>query len=256
MRVTISSGHGLYVRGASGILDEVNEARNVVELVATYLRQLGVTVTVYHDNTSRSQTANINGIVAKHNATKRDLDISVHFNAGCGVNGAGGVEVLYYSASKKALAGKLSKAMAETMGLPNRGAKKRTDLGFLKRTNKPAILIETCFVEATSNAKAYKEHFDALCRTIAEVIAGKTLPKPQPKDDRQFRLVTGVFGSKESAETTAEKIRKANGILIYIKEEGDKFRLVSGIITGKANAEASATKIKNEQHIIVYVKEA
>jgi hypothetical protein len=30
-RVVISSGHGLHVRGASGVLDEVDEARRVVE---------------------------------------------------------------------------------------------------------------------------------------------------------------------------------------------------------------------------------
>src|SRR4029077_15810569 len=29
-RIAISAGHGLYVRGASGILDEVDEARRVV----------------------------------------------------------------------------------------------------------------------------------------------------------------------------------------------------------------------------------
>ena len=32
--IIISSGHGLKVRGASGILDEVDEARKVVETVA------------------------------------------------------------------------------------------------------------------------------------------------------------------------------------------------------------------------------
>jgi hypothetical protein len=29
--IVISSGHGKYVRGASGLLDEVDEARRVVE---------------------------------------------------------------------------------------------------------------------------------------------------------------------------------------------------------------------------------
>ena len=37
-RVVISSGHGKYVRGASGVLDEVDEARRVVEHVADELR--------------------------------------------------------------------------------------------------------------------------------------------------------------------------------------------------------------------------
>jgi N-acetylmuramoyl-L-alanine amidase len=37
-KIVISSGHGKLVRGASGILDEVNEARRVVEATAAKLR--------------------------------------------------------------------------------------------------------------------------------------------------------------------------------------------------------------------------
>ena len=39
MRVVISSGHGKHIRGASGYIDEVDEARKVVETVADYLRE-------------------------------------------------------------------------------------------------------------------------------------------------------------------------------------------------------------------------
>ena len=219
MKVTISSGHGKYVRGAKGILDEVDEARNVVASVSAYLRQLGVGVNVYHENTARSQSANLNAIVKAHNGTTRDLDVSVHFNAGCGVKGAGGVEVLYYSNSTKDLAGKVSKALAEALGLPNRGAKQRNNLRFLKATSKPAILIEVCFVEATSNATAYKKNFDKACKAIAEAIAGKTLPTSKATATKTYRIVTGAFGSKESAQKIAEAIKREHKITVYIKEE-------------------------------------
>ena len=46
MKIVISSGHGKYVRGASGYLDEVDEARRVVEKVADDLRAKGVTTVV------------------------------------------------------------------------------------------------------------------------------------------------------------------------------------------------------------------
>jgi N-acetylmuramoyl-L-alanine amidase len=39
--LVISSGHGSLVRGASGILDEVDEARKVVEAVAEKPRNRG-----------------------------------------------------------------------------------------------------------------------------------------------------------------------------------------------------------------------
>ncbi|MGM0888968.1 MAG: N-acetylmuramoyl-L-alanine amidase [Bacillota bacterium] len=52
------------------------------------------------------------------------------------------------------MAANVSKALAEALGIKNRGAKKRTDLGFLKGIAKPAILIEVCFVETKKNADA------------------------------------------------------------------------------------------------------
>ncbi|MFE4239827.1 BhlA/UviB family holin-like peptide [Peribacillus butanolivorans] len=54
----------------------------------------------------------------------------------------GGTEVVYYGVGNKALAARVSKAISEALGIKDRGAKKRTDLGFLEGTSKPAILIE------------------------------------------------------------------------------------------------------------------
>ena len=54
-RVCISSGHSLKVRGASGMLDEVDEARRVVEHVADELGAMGVEVMIFHDDTSQRQ---------------------------------------------------------------------------------------------------------------------------------------------------------------------------------------------------------
>ncbi|MDQ7864124.1 N-acetylmuramoyl-L-alanine amidase [Peribacillus frigoritolerans] len=67
-----------------------------------------------------------------------------HFNAG--TKEIGGTEVLYGDGNK-ALAEKVLKAISEALAINDRGAKKRTDLGFLKGTAKPAILIEVCFVD-------------------------------------------------------------------------------------------------------------
>ena len=41
MHIVISSGHGKHIRGASCYIDEVDEARRVVEAVARNLRALG-----------------------------------------------------------------------------------------------------------------------------------------------------------------------------------------------------------------------
>lgn len=83
MKVCISSGHGKHVRGAAGNpgLDEVDEARLVVECSAGELERRHITVYTFHDNNSTTQDQNLNTLVSWHNSHQRDLDISVHFNA-------------------------------------------------------------------------------------------------------------------------------------------------------------------------------
>ena len=81
MKVVISSGHGKYVRGASGYIDEVDEARRVVSKVAEYITSSGNGVVTFHDDVSKTQDENLKRIVDYHNSQNRDLDVSVHFNA-------------------------------------------------------------------------------------------------------------------------------------------------------------------------------
>jgi hypothetical protein len=177
--IVISSGHGLYVRGASGILDEVDEARKVVESVATNLRERGAQVKTFHDDVSTTQNENLDRIVDYHNAQSRQLDISVHFNAYVACSGPMGCEVLYKSQST--LSTEMSKAMSEAGGFINRGAKKRTDLFFLNQTQMPALLLECCFVDSTADAELYRANYEAVCEAVAAVLKhqeGEAPPKP------------------------------------------------------------------------------
>ncbi|WP_368658686.1 N-acetylmuramoyl-L-alanine amidase [Metabacillus halosaccharovorans] len=193
----LSSGHGLYVRGASSYIDEVNEARKIVKQVADYLKELGSTVHVFHDNTSRTQRDNINTIVRTHNSKSRDLDVSVHLNAANKTNDPRGVEVLYYSDGNRDIADKVSKAISKASGLKNRGAKKRTNLGFLKGTDKPAILIEVFFLDSNTDVEIYKAKFNEICKSIAESLSNKQLNNDtktvqvssQPKTETEPRKV-------------------------------------------------------------------
>jgi len=171
--IAISSAHGKFVGGAAGVLNEVKESRRVVERVAANLEAAGVTVFVFHDDVSKSQGANLNRIVGWHNAQRRALDVSVHFNAFQPTNAARGTEVLYVSQTGGKIAAQVSKAMADAGRLINRGAKKRTNLSFLNRTHKPSILLEVCFVDSKADAATYNAHFTAICRAIAESVAGK-----------------------------------------------------------------------------------
>jgi N-acetylmuramoyl-L-alanine amidase len=177
--VVISSGHSKYVRGASGVLDEVNEARRVVEHIADELIDLGVEVITFHDDISQTQSENLETITSFHNAQTRDLDVSIHFNAYVETMKPMGTECLYVS--QTSLAQQVSSAIA-SCGFVNRGAKKRTDLYFLNNTEMPAILIEVCFVDSHTDAEVYNANFDKICEYIAVVLSGDESIAPAPPD--------------------------------------------------------------------------
>jgi N-acetylmuramoyl-L-alanine amidase len=167
MKIVVSSGHGLKVPGASEIIDEVEEARKVVEKVADYLRAGGVDVVVFHDNTSTTQEENLETIVDFHNSQQRDVDVSVHFNCYLETEGERGTEVLYLTQEK--LAAELVDAISSAGDLIPRGAHKRTDLKFLNATEEPAVLLEICFVDAQGDVDKYLAKFDDICESIAAV---------------------------------------------------------------------------------------
>jgi N-acetylmuramoyl-L-alanine amidase len=168
MKIVISSGHGSNVQGADGYLNEVDEARKVVDRVADEMRASGNTVYTFHDDTSDTQDENLKTIVNYHNSKERDLDVSVHFNAYEPTSQPMGTECLYLSDSS--LAAEVADTIADAGGFKNRGAKQRSDLYFLNQTDEPAILIEVCFVDSTVDAELYNTSFDEICARLAHTL--------------------------------------------------------------------------------------
>jgi hypothetical protein len=168
-KICISSGHGKKVRGAAGIIDEVDEARKVTEQLATALRDRGVEVWTFHDDTSTSQNQNLWNITDHHNAQKRDLDISVHFNAYEQVSKPMGCEVWWVT--QENLAKRLSASIA-TVGFIDRGPKYTSSLHFLNQTTMPSVLLEICFVDSQADCDIYADHFDDICEALASELGG------------------------------------------------------------------------------------
>ena len=167
----VHGGHNSIVPGASKYLNEVTEDRKVKNKVIELLRAAGHTVYDCTDDSGRTQSQNLANIVAKCNAHSVDYDISIHLNAGGGT----GTEVLYYPTSSKgkAMAGVMSKRVADALGLKNRGAKSRSDLYVLKRTKAPAVLVECCFVDSATDRD--KWNVDVCAKAIVEAVIGKTV---------------------------------------------------------------------------------
>lgn len=234
-KYVISSGHSEIVRGAADILDEVNEARKVVNRVHAILTtEYNGEGSKFHDNTSKTQNQNLNTIVDYHNSKERDLDISVHFNAATKTNDPRGVECLYYDA--KALSAKVSAAISKTSGLKDRGAKERKELYFLNATNKPAILIEVCFVDSRADAKIYNDNdkFEAICQAIAEIIAGDLGYKK-----KEITTVSKPSKPASNPSNTEEYYKKGTG-LYRIKKACSAY---DGVVFGKSKKIENLKKV-------------
>lgn len=196
MKIVISSGHGLHIRGASGPepwgLDEVNEARRVVDKVADYLRLLDVDVTVFHDDVSTGQQENLERITDFHNAQgPHDLDISVHFNAYEVTENPRGTEVWY--ATEGILAEDLAAVISDATGLLNRGPKISDSLFFLNQTSEKACLLEICFVDSEADATLYRQGFNKLCKAIAETLAGPDEDEDEDENEDEMPTVRVSF---------------------------------------------------------------
>ena len=121
-QINISSGHSINCQGASDIINEVSEARKLVNRIYEMCKAIGIEVYKYHD-TSSSSSQNLRNIVNWHNQFKDGIDISIHFNAYQHTTNSMGTEVCYYSQSQ--LASQVSSTISKVSGLKDRGGKER-----------------------------------------------------------------------------------------------------------------------------------
>ena len=171
MKIAVRGGHTELCTGASALINELTEDRKVTAAVIKYLRELGhevLDVTPPVNYTSSSGTDLAYG-VNKANSWGADLFVSIHFNkAYNSYNGAIGSEVCVYSTND--IAQRVVNALG-SLGFKNRGQKVRKELYELKNTSMNAMIVETCFVEATEDVALYRRLGpDAIGKSIAEAI--------------------------------------------------------------------------------------
>ena len=250
-QVNISSGHSINCQGAVDIINEVTEARKVVNRVYEIIKASGKQCYKYHD-TSSSSTQNLVNIVNWHNGFKDGVDVSIHFNAYTHVDKPMGVEVCYYSNSSLATA--VSKEIATAGGFIDRGAKQRTGLYFLKHTNKPAILIEVCFVDSVADVNLYRANFERICQAIAKTLIGNIVvptpttpaptskpapaPTPKPSGDAWVRSL--------QAELNAQGFRDSNGNKLVVDGIAGS-KTLSACPTLRIGARGNITKLMQQK---------
>lgn len=191
MHIAIAGGHSAIARGASGYLDEYDCDRAfVAQLVEAFVNQ-GWYVTDC-SNEESDVSAELREECRIANASRADLFIAVHFNAGGGT----GTEVWHYPySSAETYAQDVSRELASALGLPNRGAKSTTGLYVLNHTDMPAILIEVCFVDTEADADAWwATSWDDLCAAVVRGLGGDYGNKEEDMlTEHQDKLLATIY---------------------------------------------------------------
>ncbi len=211
MKILISAGHTLDGKGtgAVGFINESQENRALGRYVASYLKQMGHE-TDYHEVNKGSDY--VTQQVKKANAKKYDVVVQIHFNSSSS-SSANGAEVLYRSSKGKVYAQKVQ-AKLKTM-FKDRGVKHdiddlKRDLAWLRSTNAPAILIETCFVSSKADTDKYTKDREKVALLIAEGIAGQTFVKnnTSTSNDKLYAVCVGAYTQDNAKKMQQELISK------------------------------------------------
>jgi len=240
MRINVHAGHnpdGKKACGAIGYIKESTEARKVKDEVVAMLRSLGHTVFDCTVDNGNNKTDVLHKIVAKCNANKVDLDVSIHFNALVKRGRDGkttGTEVLVYSAKSKAKTYATATASAIAgLGYTNRGVKYRPGLYVLAKTNSPAMLIECCFVDDADDVAIY--NYKTMAQAIVKGITGQTVAtktEEPKKNDASFQVKIAVdsLNYRKGPGTSYDVVGSVKKGQVYtiVETNGSWGRLKSG----------------------------
>ena len=186
MKIALAVGHtasGTMGSGAVGLLNESDETRKIVPIIADYLNKIGHTTKVLRVDKGNSYSFEDCYVRAdQSNSWCADLYIEVHLN--CSDNpDANGTEVIVSpkaSSTSIGYAKKVNNSLVKELGTFDRtfgSGYKTSSLIVLNETNCPAILIEPLFVGNKGDVSKYSA--DKVAYAIAKGI-----------DDRVSRTTT------------------------------------------------------------------
>jgi len=149
-RVIIDPGHGGKDKGAHrGSVYEKDLALKVAFLVEKMLKEKGMPVTMTRRN---DQFISLRGRADIANRYNNAIFISIHFNAHTGTS-LNGVETYYHSDLGQKLAAHVHLRMLSQLQPRNGNTRQRKDLGVLKATRCPAILVECGYISNPAERK-------------------------------------------------------------------------------------------------------
>lgn len=259
MLIALDAGHGGSDPGAVYFdRQEKNDNLKLAMAVGELLQDAGVKVfytreeDIYETPFKKAMDANNEGA---------DYFVSFHRNSSENPNAASGAQVLIYNkgGKKEELAENILDNLVGA-GFNNLGIVERPNLVVLKRTNMPAVLIETGFINNTTDNELYDDKFDIIAKGIAEGILrtagysgltdtmeapesrlyeerhledklyrtdpydglyeGESSERKQCVCDKMYRVQVGAFRKKENADRLLAPLLDMNYPAFIIYQDG------------------------------------
>jgi N-acetylmuramoyl-L-alanine amidase len=244
MNVCISIGHGKSAKGGydSGALGGNYQEFKIGREIGRYIGEIFKGYACTADVINYDATLYLTERIAHVNKHGYDLAIEIHLNAAGGT----GSEVYYKhkSATGKKLAGAISKSIANTFGIRDRGAKVKinpangTDyFGFVRSCKCESLLIETVFIDTASDRKhvetaaGQKQCAEAIVSAIANFYgikkkASTSTNKPTTDKPSGGNLTTVKAG--DTVKITGSKYATGQNIPLWVKLKSHTVKLISG----------------------------
>ena len=221
MNICISIGHGKSANGGydSGAVGGNYQEFKIAREIGRYMGEIFKGYDCKADVINYDATLYLTDRIAHVNKHGYDLAMEIHLNA----SGGTGSEVYYKhkSATGKKLAAAISKNIANTFGIRDRGAKVKinpangTDyFGFVRSCKCESLLIETVFIDTASDRKhvetaaGQRQCAEAIVKAVADFygIKKKTAPAVKPSENKPAVRAGDIVKRKGSKYATGQKI--------------------------------------------------
>ena len=240
MNICISIGHGKSAKGGydSGALGGNYQEFKIGREIGKYIGEIFKGYACTADVINYDATLYLTERIAHVNKHGYDLAIEIHLNAAGGT----GSEVYYKhkSASGKKLAAAISKSIANTFGIRDRGAKVKinpsngTDyFGFVRSCKCESLLIETVFIDTASDRKhvetaaGQRQCAEAIVSAIANFygIKKKSAPAVKPSEDKP---ATTTVRAGDIVKIKGSKYATGQRIPMWVKLKKHTVKSVNG----------------------------
>lgn len=240
MNICVSIGHGKSAKGGydSGALGGNYQEFKIAREIGKYIGEVFKDYACTADVINYDATLYLTERIAHVNKHGYDLAMEIHLNA----SGGTGSEVYYKhkSATGKKLAGAISKSIANTFGIRDRGAKVKinpsngTDyFGFVRSCKCESLLIETVFIDTASDRKhvetaaGQRQCAEAIVKAVADFygIKKKTAPAVKPSEDKP---ATATVRAGDIVKIKGSKYATGQKIPMWVKLKKHTVKSVNG----------------------------